>query len=248
MKTIDLFLMGAVALGACGGSPAPTDAGAGDAGEPDARGPVDSGDVDGGGVDSGGPDAGGPIALTNLAASCTAPSDAIEAVLPEEAGHYAATRLTPPSYPFRVDSFDYAVGHPPGEAPDCDGGLAHRVSVYVIDGVIPGATPSSDGSLVASFDIPAEAVTDFRFIHRDLSPAIDLTTGQSIVVAVQQSVDDPAAPTSVCCIAACPGDPSSVSAVDYWSGAAAEPYAWADLVAEFGFPSNLWITATGEAR
>lgn len=246
MKTVDWLWVGAVVLGACGGPAVTLDAGPGDAGERDAG--HDAAILpDGGPPLDAGVDAGGPIVLTNLPASCTAPSDTIEAVLPEEAGHYAATRLTPSSYPFRVTSFDYAVGHPPGEATDCDGGLAHHVSVYVIDGVVPGASPSSDGSLVASFDIAAEAVVDFRSIHRDLSPAVELTTGQSIVIAVQQAADDVSAPTAVSCIAACPGDPSAVPGVDYWSSAAAEPYAWADLVAEFGFPSNLWITATGES-
>jgi hypothetical protein len=191
-------------------------------------------------------DASTTVVLSNLASGCSAPADSVEAVLPEEAGHYAATRLAPPSYPFRVTSLDYMVGHRAGEVPDCDGGLAHHVHVSVIDGVAPSATPSSDGSVVRTFDVEAAVVTEFRAVHLELTPPIDLTTGQSIVISVEQAVDDPAAPTTVCCIAACPGAPP-IATVDWWSSAASEPYAWADLVAEFDYPVNLWITATGSS-
>lgn len=240
-----LVVLLGLSLAACGGSEPSVDAGPPDltvvdlgrdsGTEPDATAP----DL--------GADAGGAIVLSNLAASCTAPTDSVFALLPEEAGHYAAARLMPSAYPFSVTSIDYRVGHLAGQLPQCDGGLAHRVNVFVIDGDVPGPAPSTDGTLVQSFDVPAATVVDFRSIHLDLAPAVVLADGQSIVIAVQQAVDDPSAPTKVCCIATCAGDPTAVPAVDYWSSAPAEPYDWQDLVVAYGFNLNLWVTATGVA-
>jgi hypothetical protein len=172
-----------------------------------------------------------PVEFGNVARTCT-PDNAVSPVLPGEAGHYAATSLTPPSYPFTVDKVSYSLQM---NGSNCHGGLAHRVLVFTASGE-PAAAPSAGA--MASIDVPAGADAD-RWVDLTLPNPITLTSGQTLVVAVQMASDG--ADRSVC-LSACPG---SAAGHDWWSNAAAEPYAWADMFADFGFTSAYVIVAEG---
>lgn len=167
----------------------------------------------------------------------------IAPVIPQETGHLAAGRLAPPSYPFEVESIGYDLAAPGGSA-DCDLSLPHRVDVYVASGVAPSNTPS----VVQSFDVPAGSAANHS-VDLELASPITLTSGQSLFVAVEMAGNGTSTTsTKAVCIAACRLAAGALSDVDYWSNAAATPYAWADMVDDFGFTYNYTIRATGTAR
>lgn len=186
-----------------------------------------------------------PVALANVPSLATCPGVdlfSITPILPDEAGHFAAARLTPETYPVDVTTvaYDLAV---PGAGGDCDLTLAHTVEVYVDTAIAPAARPS-DGTLVHRIDVPGGAAANHA-VELTLPTPIHLTTGQSVFVAVKLVGDDTANPTSALCIAACRTAAGAISDVDYWSNAAAEPFAWADMVDDFGFTYNFTIRAAG---
>jgi hypothetical protein len=166
--------------------------------------------------------------------------------IPDEVGHYAATRLTPEDYPFEVTGISYTAGSTFND--ECNGGLAHTVELYVVSSQAPTASPSSDGTLAQTHAVDAIAGTDApyeRKVDIELADSIVLEDGQSLVVAVKQTGNDPDSPTVATCLLACQS-PGSVAGVDYWSNAAAEPFAWADMVTDFGFTQNFVIAARGK--
>ena len=86
------------------------------------------------------------------------------------------------------------------------------------------------------------AATNDRLVEIELETPIVLQDGESLVVAVEMvAVED-----ASICIRACRD--TSVAEVDWWSNAADEPYAWADMVADFGFASNYTIRAYGAVQ
>lgn len=203
--------------------------------------PDSSGTTDATGSESSG--GGEGMMLQNTPAECKVP-ESIAPILPDEAGHLAATTLTPPSYPFEVTAVAYdLLGTAAAGA--CNSTLAHRVDVFVIAGNEPPADPDDAVSMV-SFDVAADpAATESRLVEVELDESIVLEEGQSLVVAVQMAGDAELA-TSVC-LQAC-RDTGGVADLDWWSNAAASPYAWADMVGDFGFISNFMTRAQGEAQ
>lgn len=162
-------------------------------------------------------------------------------LLPEEAGHHAATVLTPPSYPFAVTRVRYHL-RGPGYAAECTTTLAHQVQVYVTGGGAPPSAPSQTAASLVTFDVPAEADDpQVRTVELELPQAIVLDVGQSVVVSVQLAAA--ADFQTVLCIRTC--FDTTEAGVDWWSNKPAEPFAWADMVADFGFPDNFRIQAIG---
>jgi hypothetical protein len=181
--------------------------------------------------------------LQNTPAECKVP-ESISPILPDEAGHLAATTLTPSAYPFEVTAVAYDVLGT-AAAGACNSTLAHRVDVFVIAGSEPPADPD-DAVSVVSLDVAADpAATDSRTVEVALDEAIVLEDGQSLVVAVQM-VGDAELATSLC-LQGC-RDTGGVAGLDWWSNAALPPYAWADMVGDFGFISNFMTRAHGEAQ
>ena len=170
--------------------------------------------------------------LGNVAVGCT-PDQNIGPVLPDEAGHYAATTLVPPRYPFTVTAISYDLGSNSGP---CNAGIAHNVLVFKSAAEKPSLRPSADGP-VATLPVAAAADAN-RNISLTLPTAITLNTGERLVVAVQLT----SAANKAVCVRACP---SAHAKQDWWSNATAEPYAWADMIADFGFASQFVIHAKG---
>jgi hypothetical protein len=196
-------------------------------------------------------------------ADCPGPlRAAVWAVLPDEAGHFGAERLTPPSYPYTVQRIAYDIiptRASTGDAGTDDGGaaevrftanLAHQVQLYVSTATAPTAQPSMDGTLVRTIDVPArpdptDPSVEFVAVELPISPPITLTAGQSLFVAVQYaaSTDFTAEISLGQCspLGVMPTDGGMIpGAVDhsYWSNAPSEPFNWADLVAVYGFQDN----------
>lgn len=95
-----------------------------------------------------------------------------------------------------------------------------------------------------------------------LASPIVLAAGEALYVSVEmvghyEALPDGGSPfddggtalnTSVCidaCRTAFDGGAAPQVGIDYWSNAAVEPYAWADMVADFGFPALFTIRAFG---
>lgn len=166
----------------------------------------------------------------------------VKPTLPLEAGYLAATVLTPDTYPFAVSHVQYGLARE--ASADCVNTYAHRVEVFVIEGGAPPAKPSSEASTFVSIAVE-ESFEDvaLRVLEPELDPPIVLTDGQSLVVAVSLEADVDAG--LALCVAGCVG--AAIPGVDYWSYAAAEPYKWVDLVAEYDWPANFRIYAYGAA-
>lgn len=162
-------------------------------------------------------------------------------ILPEEAGHYAATTLTPTVYPFTVERVRYNI-RGPGYKPSCSTAIAHEVQVYVQQASKPPPKPSETAASFVTIAMPAEAMTEqFRTIDLPLAQPIVLEEGDRLVVAVEMAAA--ADLETGLCIRSCFDD--AVANVDWWSNAADEPFAWGDLIVDFGFDNNFSIQAIG---
>ncbi|MBC8067787.1 MAG: hypothetical protein IAG13_05580, partial [Deltaproteobacteria bacterium] len=197
---------------------------------------------DGSGSESTG--GGDPNVLSNTPSACFM-QQVVGPILPDEASHLAAATLTPTAYPYEVTSVGYVVIGAPTDSL-CNSTLAHRVDVYVIEGSEPPADPTADAVSELSISVDADAAaTDYRTVLLDLETPIVLEDGQSLVVAVELAPDDEVA-TSIC-IESCL-DTGGVAGLDWWSNADEAPYAWADMVAVFGYSSNFTTYATGHVQ
>jgi len=180
------------------------------------------------------------VTITNAPATCTM-TGSVGPVLPREAGHLAAGALTPPRYPFTVASIAYLLAT---DSVRCESTLAHHVELYVA----PTATPPNDPTTAistTSIDVAASAAatamtTGDRGVTLTLDPAITLGDGQVLVVAIALAVNGDGSKSL--CVASCTDEVSMVGQ-NWWSNAAAPPFAWTDLK-HFGFDSELRISAT----
>lgn len=157
----------------------------------------------------------------------------IQAVLPDEAGHWSAERLVPPSTPFRVDEIEYWLRGAIPAAMNCTVALPHRVFVLSAPDGLPPAAPSEVASYRV-FDVPAFA-GEFAASRIALDPPLEVGAGEAIFVGVEVGVGEDA-PGLQLCINVCPR--TRTPAVSFWSNAGVEPYSWADLVVEFDLPNN----------
>ena len=173
-----------------------------------------------------------PIRVSNIPEDCVF-DNAIGPILPDEAGHFAGTALTPPSYPFRFERVGYVLG---GEN-DCTTALAHEVIVFAASEMPPSNNPSDSGGRTLA--VPAGAdVNGDRVMEVDLGDPITVSQG-ALVVAVKLV----AAGDESLCLRSCAT--GGESGEDWWSNAAAEPFAWADMLDAFGFTSQFAIDAVG---
>ncbi len=161
--------------------------------------------------------------------------------IPSESGHYAAKILTPAQYPFAIESIQYALVSNE-DVPTCSGAVAHRVLLFAIEeaGALP-ATPSATGLGYRQYDVPAEPdALAGRQVNITVPIPLIITEGQRIAVAIQFAVDEGRHP----CLASCE-DAAEAAGIDWWSNAAESPFAWQDLIADFGLDGELLIRVTG---
>ncbi len=154
---------------------------------------------------------------------------------PGEAGHLAATRLTPPSYPFSVESVRYEV---PATQGACSQGVAHRVEVYVTSENTPAAQPIA----IETINVPKSAgTTEDVWLEHELADAISLSEGEHLIVAVEMAGEPQ---TAAMCVYMCNPDGSELVDRNWWSNSDVTPYPWADTVTLFGF-GNWRMEAAG---
>lgn len=179
-------------------------------------------------------DAGQFVTLRNAAPGC---GDDVVAPDPGNEGHWSATRITPPSYPFDVYGVSYFLdftGLVAGGT--CNSGLAHQVELFIGTAATPVATPVP----IATTTITATAnTTSTRKVTWTLAAPVTLTTGQSLFVSVQMvggSQKD-------LCLIKCSSTPNAADR-NWWSSATTAPFPWASL-ASFGSPGTVVIETFG---
>ncbi|MEM7604724.1 MAG: hypothetical protein AAF411_05145 [Myxococcota bacterium] len=184
----------------------------------------------------------GDVILQNVpGASECAQRGRISPFLPDEAGHYAASILTPTQYPFEVTGIGYDISP---TASDCDSRLPHEAQVFVVrDGEALPSSPSETHPEMQTFQLAAGDSADFRSVDLPLERPITLQAGESVVVSIQMAIND-RGDFSVC-MGSCVSEAAALSGVDYWSNAPSEPFRWADLVGDFGFSSNYMTRVHG---
>jgi hypothetical protein len=240
MRVLSFAIAAACVVSACGDddpatpdSGGPTDGGVqsdGGSTGTDAGPGIDAGPrTDGGPELDGGPagDAGGAGTLTNAPGTCMNPGYTSADF--GNGGHYAATRLTPPSFPFTVTSVHYALIHNPGT---CDADGAHDVLVFTGTGTTPPGTPAGETISVAAASTPTPAGTR-RAMDLTLDTPVVVNSGEELFVAVQmQRIGDPL------CLEECldPGEADR----NFWSAAPAPPFPWRTL-ASYGNDGTLTI-------
>jgi hypothetical protein len=171
----------------------------------------------------------GPVVLSNIDHACLEGADVFP--LPENAGHRAAARLTPPSTPFTVQSIRWALD---GGA-ECSNGLAHTTEVWVESETAPSSSPT-----IAAF-VETEASTSQdgpRRFELVLDEPLVLEAGDNLYISVEMAVVDTLHSCFLSCADAFEEDRN------YWSNATDAPYAWTTL-ASFGTEVSLDASAIG---
>ena len=179
--------------------------------------------------------AGPQITVSNLPQDCET-AGLLAPSLPAEAGHYVATVLTPPVYPYAIEAIEYALLRN-DEVPSCDGGIAHQVILFALDEDSPlPENPAATGLGYRSYDVPADPMAlEGRQVSITVPIPLILTEGQRAAVAIQFAVDG----ARHLCVATCE-EGQARAGLDWWSNAAESPFRWQDLVSDFGL--NMQVT------
>jgi len=174
--------------------------------------------------------------LTNAADKCGA---TLLTPDPGEENHLGAGRLTPSSYPFEVTTVRYHLGHGENKGIECNAGLEHKVELYVSTDTKPPATPASPLVLTVAAVDPSTISSEGRKVSLDLAQPITLKSGEHLFVAIRFAGTHP----KVLCVGVNEEDPYQGDR-NYWSNAAAAPYAWAQLDS-FGLKGSIMVSALG---
>ncbi|MBK7859913.1 MAG: hypothetical protein IPJ65_15070 [Archangiaceae bacterium] len=148
-----------------------------------------------------------------------------------ESGHWDATRLTPPGYPFTVVGVDWLLV----ANASCNTSITHSVKVFKGTSATPDATPTN---------VQMTSITPFGSgatipVHFTLPTPVVLNAGEHLFVAVEMKIVG----QQENCLALCVGQPGQADR-NWWSNAVGTPYAWTTL-ASSGIPQNAVVTATG---
>jgi hypothetical protein len=176
-----------------------------------------------------------PTLLANFPADDCRNSNIMPA--PGEEGHLVATRLTPPSYPWRVDAIQYANLANVNSQSNCSTAFDERVEVSVMDADVPAAEPMPVAVIpVEGVDLPLDTV---RMVEVQLPEPIVLQAGQHLLVGVSLSGTFP----DVSCVLGCRWRVAQPNRF-FWSNAVSAPYDWAEL-SRFGITNEYWMFAVG---
>ncbi|MBV72469.1 MAG: hypothetical protein CMH52_14180 [Myxococcales bacterium] len=161
--------------------------------------------------------------------------------LPSEAGHYVASVLTPPVYPFAIETIEYSLVSNDDVA-TCDGSLAHQVLLFALDADSPmPATPSATGLGYRPYNVPdAQNSQAGRQVSITVPIPLILTEGQRAAVAIQFATQG----DQHICVATCEVD-DAARGIDWWSNAESSPFRWQDLVGDFGLTGQVMTELIG---
>ncbi len=140
--------------------------------------------------------------------------------VPSEFGQFAATRLTPPSYPYSIIAIRYHLSDITAFCKE----LPHRTFLFVESSAIPGATPQE----LTSWDVAADSAAEDGWVEHTLAAPIVLDAEEHLFIAVEMTGDG----REVLCLSACAeAAGASVHAPErnFWSNATEPPYVWAAL-------------------
>lgn len=111
---------------------------------------------------------------------------------PGEEGMLVATRLTPPNYPWRVETVQYTAAAFQAIDYTCSTAFDARVEVSVIDGETPPAAPELLAVIpVEGLELPPDTM---RFVDLPLPEPIVLREGQHLLVATARAGRSPRSP------------------------------------------------------
>jgi len=163
-------------------------------------------------------------------------------VLPAEAGHRAATVLTPTQYPYLVSSIRYEL-LTPQDTPSCTSALAHTTELMVIAASDPLPPIPGDQMLrFRSYSVPADtSMDDGRAVALTLPRPLYLAEGEQLVVSIELA----ASQNRHLCLSRCL-DYDADGGIDWWSNAAEPPYNWSDLIVDYNLKGALRIQAFSE--
>ena len=181
-----------------------------------------------------------PSLLKNFPDDCQRAS-LIGPVLPSEANHFAAVTLSPTSYPYRVDRILYDLVTAE-DTPTCTGALAHEVHLIVMDSLTtPPADPALSAVRFRSYAVDASPTSVAgRTIDLTLPTPLILESGQHLAISVQLASEG----DRHLCLGRCE-DSDAQPMTEWWSNAADVPYAWQDLIVDFGFKGVMLGRAVG---
>ena len=160
-------------------------------------------------------------------------------VLPAEAGHRAATIFTPPQYPFAIERIGYEL-LTSEESPTCSSRIAHKLELMVINGEngLP-SDPAQEIQRLRTYDVPEDiGPDDGRAIRVTLPNPLYLIEGERLGISIELAAEG----ERHLCLSRCM-DRDAPAGTDWWSNAAMPPYAWSDLVVDYGFKGELRIQA-----
>ncbi len=176
----------------------------------------------------------GSATLTHVTDTCMDPGYLYPSA--NNVGHFAAVKLEPEGWPFRVKSIRYLLeGGTAGEV-QCRPDLAHRVQIYAAS----SSSPPADGEVAYQFDIPASSgnLSD-RTVYEHVYPELELSNGQDLYIAVELVGEYP----EVMCLSLCYDAPVE-SGNNWWSHATEPPFDWDTLEAD-GVDADIHIEADG---
>jgi hypothetical protein len=175
---------------------------------------------------------------SDLLANFPDPCKQWTAVMPlsGEEGQLAASRLTPPHWPFSVDKVVYQLLHGDQDGVQCNAEYPHRVELFTAEGPAPAAVPADVLVVVTEED---EVQGTERIVVVDLDPPITLEQDEDLFVAVELTGNYP----DVGCLSMCT-DGVTHDDRNYWSNANEAPYSWAEL-SGYGVMGNLVVVAYG---
>ena len=182
----------------------------------------------------------GQLILSNAPRPCEQRTT-ISPYLPDEAGHHAASLLTPSSYPFTVSAVEYTLEEPP-DIMSCKSELAHRIELTVLSAAqAPLAAPATEARAHRSVLVPqAMMPTERRVILQGFEEEpLVLNEGERLLVSISLAAEG----ADHLCIAACEDEPAR-RGMEFWSNAESAPYDWVEL-GTFGLTTELMISVIG---
>lgn len=135
-----------------------------------------------------------------------------------EEGHWIASRIQPPVYPFTVDEITYTSLYFPGQG--CSPEFEHFVQIWA-----DGPAPISDPILHDELTVPmgTSSTVNRQFVH-NLSNPITLQQDEYLYVSIQLMGWYP----YVSCLQTCE-DNDSLPEYTWWSHAIMSPFSWTNL-------------------
>ena len=163
------------------------------------------------------------LILSNAPLTCTQIS-ALAPYLPDEAGHYAGSIISPHRYPFVVEMVEYTLEETP-DIPNCTSELAHKIDLVVLASQQEPPSDLNEAISYQTIETPTALMpTERRVILQRLLTPITLNEGESLLISISLAAEG----SQHVCLALCE-DERALPKQEYWSGASSMPFQWSSL-------------------